>query len=356
MDERKWTFRKLIKFSLIIAVSFSSILCIYGLVVFLQTKTIENPKKCFTTSMNKVRLCSSSAQYVFYKEVPEHFFHSLILSEDASFYSHKGFDWFEIKESFRRNFSEWKFSRGGSTLTQQLAKNLYLSRDKTLTRKFKEFFISKQIEDQLTKRQILEKYINVVEFGKNIYGLKQASQTYFNKPAQALTPLESVYLVSLLPSPKRLSKGFSQRRLSKDNLWRMTIILKRLYRFKKISDDLFIYLEMLLEEYPWPFDYYSEDGFDSQSIEDQMMLEFDEVDQEESAEAFPENENEDENLSEDNSEEATLEAEPIEEQSEEDENEENEEKNSSPSVESTPEEEAQPDTEITMPPESEDFP
>jgi monofunctional biosynthetic peptidoglycan transglycosylase len=277
MDERKWTFRRI--FLRLLLLSLAGFLCLlsYGAIVYYQTQNIKDPRKCFTTSMYKVRLCPGSPDYLFYRDVPDHFYQSLILSEDASFYSHKGFDWFEIKESFRRNISEWRFSRGGSTLTQQLAKNLYLSTEKSLTRKFRELFIAKQIEQRLSKKQILEKYINVVEFGPNIYGLKEAANHYFNKPASSLNVLESIYLVSLLPSPKRLSSSYEKKKLSQDNLWRMNIILKRLYRFKKINDELFVYLQMLLEDSPWPFSEYNNFQYDQRSIEEQMLLEFEET-------------------------------------------------------------------------------
>ncbi len=225
----------------------------YGGLVYWQTQSIEDPKKCFTTKMFEVYLCPGSSQYVSYSQVPKHFFQALVLSEDASFWSHEGFDWFEIKESFRRNIMEWKYARGGSTLTQQLAKNLYLTPSKSLSRKFKEFFIAKQIEEKLSKAQILEKYINVVEFGKNIYGLKKAANHYFGKSPANLNLLESVYLVSLLPSPRRLGRSFNSKKLSSNNIWRMEIILKRMNRTNKIDSEQFSYLNKLINEFDWPF-------------------------------------------------------------------------------------------------------
>ena len=151
MDERKRPFRKFLKYGFFAGCIGFLFFASYGAFIYWQTQTIKDPKKCFTTSMYKINLCPGNSNYVRYKNVPQHFFQSLILSEDASFYSHKGFDWFEIKESFRRNIQERKFSRGGSTLTQQLAKNLYLTKEKTLSGKFKEFFIAKQIEKRLSK-------------------------------------------------------------------------------------------------------------------------------------------------------------------------------------------------------------
>ena len=272
MDERKRSFRSLSQLILKIGLGSLIIFFLYGTFVYVQLKTIDNPKKCFKTKMFNVHLCPSNSNYVRYSETPKHFFQALILSEDASFWSHKGFDWFEIKESFRRNFLEWRFARGGSTLTQQLAKNLYLSPNKSIDRKFKEFFLAKQLEKKLSKAQILEKYINVVEFGKKLYGLKPAAKKYFDKSVGRLNLLESVYLVSLLPSPRRLSKSFEQRKLSKNNIWRMKIILKRLYRTNRISDEMYVYLEMLLDQEDWPFDSFSEEFINEDfNVEDELL-------------------------------------------------------------------------------------
>ncbi len=278
MDEEKRSARPIIKYLVFGSVGLFLVFAAYGAFVFWQTQTIEDPKKCFTTKMYGVNLCPSNPQYIRFKKVPKHFFQALILSEDGSFYSHKGFDWFEIKESFRRNFLEWRFARGGSTLTQQLAKNMYLSKEKSISRKFKEFFIAKQIEEKLSKTQILEKYINVVEFGDEIYGLKPASQHYFKKAPEYLNVLESIFLVSLLPSPKRLGQSYQTKTLSKSNLWRMKIILERMYRTGKIKDDVFVYIKMLLEDNAWPFDQYSESLFEPLTIEEQLFEEFEEMD------------------------------------------------------------------------------
>lgn len=279
MDERKRTLKKLIRNFILAGLASAFLFASYAFVVYLQTANIKDPKKCLTTAMYKVNLCANSGNYIRYKDVPKHFFHSLILSEDAAFYSHKGFDWFEIKESFRRNILEWKFARGGSTLTQQLAKNMYLSKKKSLDRKFKEFFIAKQIEEKLSKSQILEKYVNIVEFGKGIYGLKPASRHYFGKEPQQLNTLESIYLVSLLPSPKRLGKSLNNKTLSSENLWRMEVILKRLYRTNRISDKAFVFMQMLLDGQDWPFLSYADEMFVEQveSIEDELLEEFDEA-------------------------------------------------------------------------------
>jgi monofunctional biosynthetic peptidoglycan transglycosylase len=132
--------------------------------------------------------------------------------------------------------------RGGSTITQQLAKNLYLSKEKSLIRKLKEFFIAKQIEEKLTKPQIIEKYLNVVEFAGGVYGIQKAAYHYFQKSPSQLTPAESAYLVSLLPNPKKYSTAFhSKKELSRFNKRRVTSILYILKVQGKISEEEYNY-------------------------------------------------------------------------------------------------------------------
>lgn len=123
--------------------------------------------------------------------------------EDARFHQHEGFDQEAIKNSIRENLRKWQFVRGASTLSMQLAKNLYLSRDKVLGRKLEEAFLTLYLEQALTKEQILELYLNVVEFGPNVYGVADAAQHYFRTSAASLTISQAFYLASILPSPKK---------------------------------------------------------------------------------------------------------------------------------------------------------
>ena len=128
--------------------------------------------------------------------------HAVIVSEDASFYFHEGFDWEGIKEAALRNVESGRLARGGSTITQQLAKNLYLSSDKTLLRKANEALITYALERYLTKKRILELYLNVVEWGKGVYGVEAAARRHFGKHAADLTPEEAALLAAILPSPR----------------------------------------------------------------------------------------------------------------------------------------------------------
>jgi monofunctional biosynthetic peptidoglycan transglycosylase len=128
--------------------------------------------------------------------------HAVIVAEDASFYFHSGFDWEGIKDAALRNVESGKLARGGSTITQQLAKNLYLSSGKTLLRKAHEALITYALERHLTKKRILELYLNVVEWGNGIYGAEAAARHHFGKHAADLSPEEAALLAAMLPSPR----------------------------------------------------------------------------------------------------------------------------------------------------------
>jgi monofunctional biosynthetic peptidoglycan transglycosylase len=135
---------------------------------------------------------------------------ALLLAEDDQFFHHSGFDFDQILIAFQKDWEAKKFAYGGSTLTQQLARTLYLSPRKNIFRKAKEALITVWLEQTLPKNRILEIYLNVVEWGRGIYGAEAASQHYFQKPASDLTADESVALVAILPSPRRWSP-FSER-------------------------------------------------------------------------------------------------------------------------------------------------
>ena len=137
-----------------------------------------------------------------FKAIPSHLYNAVLSGEDFSFYSHKGVDWFELRESLLRDFRERRFARGASTITQQLAKNLFLSRDKTIKRKVRELILARRMEAALTKDRILELYLNVVELGDMIYGVKTGARHHFGKQPSELSLRESTFLAAMLPGPK----------------------------------------------------------------------------------------------------------------------------------------------------------
>lgn len=139
---------------------------------------------------------------------------AIIVSEDWAFYTHKGYDANQIKEAIQEDWEQRRFARGASTITQQVVRNIFLSKDKNLWRKLKEFYLAIQVEKSLSKRRILEIYLNIAEWGEGIYGIGPASRHYFGKAPSQLTAKEGAFLAMLLPSPKRYSQSFRARRLT----------------------------------------------------------------------------------------------------------------------------------------------
>jgi monofunctional biosynthetic peptidoglycan transglycosylase len=135
--------------------------------------------------------------------LPAHVTKAVVVAEDGTFYEHGGIDWFEVQESIQKNVRERRAARGASTITQQLAKNLYLSTSKTPMRKVKEIIITLLLERALSKSRILELYLNVIEFGSGVFGIEAAARTYFGKSASALTLDEAVRLAAVIPRPLR---------------------------------------------------------------------------------------------------------------------------------------------------------
>jgi monofunctional biosynthetic peptidoglycan transglycosylase len=128
---------------------------------------------------------------------------AVVAGEDASFFTHEGFDWEGIRDAAFYNLEAGKLKRGGSTITQQLAKNLYLSSERSLLRKAQEALITRSIEHHLTKERILELYLNVAEWGQGVYGAEAAARHHFKKPSRNLTADEAAWLAAILPSPRR---------------------------------------------------------------------------------------------------------------------------------------------------------
>lgn len=218
---------------------------------FVTLPNVFDLKGCMTTSMYQVEICPKSPSYTPISQVPKHLIDTLIVSEDGSFFSHKGFDWHEIQQSFNTNLKSAGFKRGGSTLTQQLAKNVFLSREKSILRKIREAALTVGIERHFSKNEILEKYLNVVEFGDNIYGIRSAAQIYFGKTPSQLHVLESAFLVFLLPNPKGYSKSFKLKVLTPFAKKSISNILYRLNGYKKLSDPELRFALGQISNFPW---------------------------------------------------------------------------------------------------------
>ncbi|MFN0061156.1 MAG: transglycosylase domain-containing protein [Myxococcaceae bacterium] len=136
---------------------------------------------------------------------------AVIASEDASFFQHEGVDTTELRKALEQAVARGELGRGASTITQQLAKNLWLSSERSLLRKVKELLLARRLEKALTKSRILTLYLNVVEWGDGVYGIEAAALEHFGVSARELTPAQGVVLAAMLPSPrKRLPKLKSQ--------------------------------------------------------------------------------------------------------------------------------------------------
>jgi monofunctional glycosyltransferase len=222
---------------LVILLSWMTILGAGLVGLFLTIPSAKDLDSCITTKMYRLRLCKGDESYVPLKQISTSLQNAVIVSEDGAFWEHQGIDWVELRKSFETNLEKGRFARGGSTITQQLAKNVYLYPEKSLWRKAKEAIIATRIERQYSKKIILEKYLNVVEFDKGVYGVKQAASHYFDKRPSELTLAESAWLAFLLPNPRKYSASFHRDQLSPFALKQMLEIIDRLARYKKISEE-----------------------------------------------------------------------------------------------------------------------
>jgi monofunctional biosynthetic peptidoglycan transglycosylase len=153
---------------------------------------------------------------------------AVLIAEDDKFWRHEGFDYDAIRKAFEKDIREKKLKLGGSTITQQLVKNLYLSPEKNPVRKMREAIITWRIERALSKKRILELYLNVVEWGDyGIFGIEAASRHYYGKPASALNAQEASRLAAVLPNPRKYNPLSSSRYVSNRAHLIYSIMLKR---------------------------------------------------------------------------------------------------------------------------------
>src|SRR5258705_13689679 len=137
-----------------------------------------------------------------YERISIHLKRAIIIAEDAKFVDHEGFDWEGIQRAMDRNQRRGKVVAGGSTITQQLAKNLFLSGERSLLRKGQEAILASMLETTMSKRRIFEIYLNVVEWGENVFGAEAAARYYFGVDVGALEPEQAARLAAMLPRPR----------------------------------------------------------------------------------------------------------------------------------------------------------
>lgn len=190
-------------------------------------------------TQNNIIVGPGTKDYVPIQQLPSYVPAVMYLSEEVNFYENHGISLGLLNKAIRHSLPRRRFAYGGSTVTQQLVKNLYFTRNKTLARKFQEAVIVWAVETSLTKDRILELYLNCIEFGPDLYGIVRASRHYFDKEPSALTPLEAAWLASLKPSPGRGRRDW-QRGHSDFANWnsqRNEELLSRLVRFGHHIDE-----------------------------------------------------------------------------------------------------------------------
>lgn len=163
-------------------------------------------------------------QWVAYENISPHLKRAIIASEDSQFMKHNGFDFQSIQYALDKNIKQGKWVVGGSTISQQLAKNLFLSDKKNLWRKFEEALITIMLEKTMPKRRILEIYLNMIEWGHDVFGAEAAALHYFGVPASALTSKQAAYLASMVTNPRYYERNRQAQKLLKKS----NIILSRM--------------------------------------------------------------------------------------------------------------------------------
>lgn len=247
--------KKIILFAILSGLLIFLLTLVYGIYMYPEVKKLNNPNYSIEITVydwnqkpHPFIVGPKNPKYVSWRYISPYIKWAVILSEDAKFYRHHGVDYEAIKQAFKKNLEMGKYVRGGSTITQQLAKNLFLSREKTIIRKLKELVIAYLLETNLSKTRILELYLNVAELGPMVYGVNHACWFYFGKSPSEVTPLESAMLASLLPGPKlynpyrNLEKVEIKAKKLLGNMYKAGIVSKEIYE-SQINSNLVVNME-----------------------------------------------------------------------------------------------------------------
>jgi monofunctional biosynthetic peptidoglycan transglycosylase len=214
----------------IVALGFASLVYAYLTVPDVRPLRTVNPA---TTAFIELRAAEARdrgqsprrvQRWVGYGRISPDLKRAVLVAEDDAFWQHEGVDFDQLEESIQVDWARGRFLRGGSTITQQLAKNLFLSPSKNPFRKLREFIIARRLEAELKKARILELYLNVIEWGDGIYGAEAAAQAYFGTSAASLGPPESALLAGAIVNPRRLNPAHPSARL----IGRQQLILRRM--------------------------------------------------------------------------------------------------------------------------------
>jgi hypothetical protein len=171
--------------------------------------------------------------------IPPDFVKVVTTTEDGSFFDHEGFSKTQMRKALIQDLQKLRFYRGASTISQQVVKNVFLTREKTVSRKLQELIITWQMEEKLEKDQILELYANVIELGRDVYGIKEAAQHYFCKRPRDLTLLECLFFSSILPNPKKYDDDFHHKKGKVSEGWRRQLeaLLEIMVKREKITPE-----------------------------------------------------------------------------------------------------------------------
>ncbi len=225
---------------LIVGAGVSVVVAVVNAPDFSGMKTkLEYPIKLADGTKTKRWVGPTAPGWVPAKQISNDLLMAVIASEDTSFFSHNGVDYHELREAIKKDLEEKKWARGGSTLTQQLIKNLYLSPEKSIWRKIREFLWAQQLEKSYTKSQILCFYVNMAEWGPGLYGIGAASQHYFQKSASEITPKQGAFLAMLLPSPVKYHVYYQRRQLTDWSAKRVNQILHVMNAMGFIDDSAY---------------------------------------------------------------------------------------------------------------------
>lgn len=214
-------FKRIFWALMMLAVAFY--IAVAGLLIVWKTQPINNSMFMLAHRFGGGDVAQT---WVEYDNIAKSAKQAAIVSEDSRFVSHHGFDMDGIEAAMKKNESTGTVAAGGSTITQQLAKNLFLTSHRSYVRKGLEASITVMIEGMWDKKRILTAYLNVAEFGNGIYGIEEAAKYYFNKPASKLNRDESALLISMLTNPKYYEKNMSNKRLRN----KQRIIMRRMHQ------------------------------------------------------------------------------------------------------------------------------
>jgi hypothetical protein len=190
-----------------------------------------------------------TANWVAFADISPFVVPTVISHEDGAFYEHGGFAPWAIRDALVRNLQEGRYVVGASTISMQLAKNLYLHREKTVARKVQEVILTWWLENALTKDEILELYLNVIEYGPGVYGLRQAAAYYFGRDPKDLSPAESAFLACVLPSPKRYHLSYERGALTRSMKGSMQRLLEHTAKRQRIGPEALAYGLAELEDF-----------------------------------------------------------------------------------------------------------